>query len=344
MLARSQKIQHPNGELLETPLLISSFSSKGFRFRARKKGNEISESFEFLKMTAEALTETVLISAYDLKHFYRVEELRKIKLFPKFIFVDSGGYETSEGFDTSEAYKYPVKIKDWTLEDYELILNKWPKYYPGIIVSYDHGVEKRISLDTQIKRARMLFDKYPQFLHDFLIKPERKGAFIDLNVVLQKIEELRSFHIIGLTEKELGDSIIERMSNIRKIREALDHQDIKAPIHIFGNLDPLTTNLYFISGAEIFDGLTWLRFAFHAGSPIYDQNMDAIKCCINQSDSFNKKMSLFQNVIYMGNLQSEMHTFVKNMKEGKPDIAYGSFKFYSEQVKNAATVLYSKTF
>jgi len=342
MLARSTTLVHPNGAELQTPLLVSSFSSKGFRFR--KRGNkEYTESFEFLKMTADALTESVLLSAYDLKHFYNVKELRKIRLFPRFTFVDSGGYETSDGFDSSEAYKHPIKKRKWTIVDYKKILNSWPEYYPSIIVSYDHGEERRISLSAQIKRASELFSRYPQSLHDFLIKPEKKGELLNVDQILNSASKLKSFKIIGFTEKELGDSLIERMFNIKKIRESFDKIDIKAPIHIFGNLDPLTTVLYFISGAEIFDGLTWLRFSFHNGKSLYDQNMDAIKGRINQTDSLNKKTSLWENVVYMGNLQSEMRAFLKQVSDdGNSNNAFDNFRFYSDKIKEAAKNLYSK--
>jgi hypothetical protein len=34
----------------------------------------------------------------------------------------------------------------------------------------------------------------------------------------------------------------------------LDEAGVKSPIHVFGALDPLTVCLYFVAGAEVFDG------------------------------------------------------------------------------------------
>lgn len=61
MLARSTILKHPNGLELQTPLLVSSFSSKGFRFIKRKNKFE-SEAIELLKQAAEPDRHLVRIS------------------------------------------------------------------------------------------------------------------------------------------------------------------------------------------------------------------------------------------------------------------------------------------
>ena len=55
------------------------------------------------------------------------------------------------------------------------------------------------------------------------------------------------------------------MKNIAQIRRALDGVGLDTPLHVFGSLDTVTTPMYFMAGADIFDGLTWLRFAFYNG-------------------------------------------------------------------------------
>lgn len=81
------------------------------------------------------------------------------------------------------------------------------------------------------------------------------------------------FHALGVTEKELGGNFKERMINIARIRKALNGVGLEnMPIHIFGSLDTVSTPLYFVAGADIFDGLTWLRFAYYKGMTIYRQN------------------------------------------------------------------------
>jgi hypothetical protein len=341
MLARTSSIIHPSGIAIQTPILVSSFSSKGFRF-IRKGKKHHSETFELVQVTAEALTEAVLLSAYDLNYYYPpIKSFRKFSFSPQVLFVDSGGYETLEDFDFSEAYRHPVKIKKWNLGLYEKVLSQWPPYYPAIIVSYDHGSERRIPLRKQIERAEKLRAQFPAHLIDFLIKPGKKGAMLDINEIISNISLFGNFQIIGLTEKELGESILERMQNVKKVREALDSVSNKAPIHVFGNLDPLTSILFFLSGAEIFDGLTWLRFSYHDGKAVYDQNIDAIKGRIGQKDILNKKMSMIENIIYMSKLKQQMKSFLKEWKEGKGDEAFKVFEFNSEKILTAFKTLYS---
>ena len=66
-LARKSSITHPLGVVLETPLLVPSFSSKGFLFK-KTKTRLISEVADFMDVSAEVLTESMLVSAYDVHH------------------------------------------------------------------------------------------------------------------------------------------------------------------------------------------------------------------------------------------------------------------------------------
>ncbi len=63
---------------------------------------------------------------------------------------------------------------------------------------------------------------------------------------------MKDFTFIGVTEKELGGSTLDRMVNLAKIRQALDTHEILSPIHVFGSLDPLTSILYFSGGSRSF--------------------------------------------------------------------------------------------
>jgi len=83
--------------------------------------------------------------------------------------------------------------------------------------------------------------------------------------------------VVGLTEKELGDSVFGAMTKIARLRTQMNAAGVAIPIHIFGSLDALTTVLYFLAGAEIFDGLTWLRFGYHEGKTIYSQNYGILR-------------------------------------------------------------------
>jgi hypothetical protein len=339
MEARINRLKHPSGIVLETPLLISSFSSKGFKFlkkiKSGKKIRQQSEVGELIKSTAEAITECALVSAFDINYYLGSEEnlIRKYNLLPKILFIDSGGYETIEDYDFSEVYKYPINSKKWSSEMHSTVLEKFESI-PSVFVSYDNGQDRRISLKSQIERAKKLFDRFPMQMNDFLIKPgNKKDHLLNIDEIVENISLLKRFNIIGMTEKELGDSTAERMRNIKEVRLALDKVGSSSPIHIFGNLDPLISVLYFISGAEIFDGLTWLRFAFYEGMTLYKSNVDIFAGRQNEKDHLNNKMVMMQNLIYLRSLTQQMKSFVKTYNEGKRDEAYNCFSYVGDRVK-----------
>jgi hypothetical protein len=139
-------------------------------------------------------------------------------------------------------------------------------------VSFDKPTERK-ELQQQIDEAKRLFARYPHQLNTLLIKPETEDQrYVQIKNVLAKVDDLNSFDIIGMTEDELGNSVLKRMVNIASVRLAMDDAGITTPIHVYGSLDPLTSVLYFLSGAEIFDGLTWLRFGYADGSACYRAN------------------------------------------------------------------------
>ena len=94
MLARTTTLIHPSGERLETPLLVPSFSSKGFGTDA----SGASEVRRILSIAEEYLTESMLVSAYDIYHDHVGLPMSALT---NIVLVDSGGYETSDLHDLS---------------------------------------------------------------------------------------------------------------------------------------------------------------------------------------------------------------------------------------------------
>lgn len=264
-LYKKQEIAHPFGIKVTTPLLIPSFSSKDFKFKDKYK---YSENEGIISYCSELLTESMLVSAYDIKHNY-TPPIQNLK-FTDILLIDSGGYETSEVEDLSGTAKYIYPFKEWSYSDLCEVIDLVPPDKAVIIVNFDK-LSLNKAFEEQISEAIKFFDLYPNKISDFLIKPER-GNYIDVDSLLAHIPKLRSFNIVGFTEKEIGDSILERMIAIGKVRREMDKNGITNPIHIFGSLDPVSTILYFLAGAEIFDGLTWLKYAFSNGKAVYMEN------------------------------------------------------------------------
>jgi hypothetical protein len=263
MFARRSNISLGGGVLVRTPVLIPSFSSKGFP-----------ELRKILRMMGEFITGGVLISAYDV-HYRRIPSSKGIR-FPNFIFLDSGGYEARVEHDLSESYGHPYRPKSWDMGRYHKVLTEWSSPVPTVVVTYD-SPKQFLRLKSQFRRALELKKAHPKFPIEILVKPERKRGVVPIESLIADVNRLRDFALVGLTEKELGDSPFERLTNIARLRTALNVAGVDTPIHVFGSLDTLSTALYFVAGAEVFDGLTWLRFGYRDGLTVYSQNYALIR-------------------------------------------------------------------
>src|SRR6266436_9012550 len=218
-LARSKQIIHPSGTIVTTPLLVPSFSSKGFGFDDKKK-SEITEIFQ---VANELLVDSMLISAYDIHYGYIPQFENSI---PNITIVDSGGYETSAVHDLSTIYQNPVNKEPWQECHLKSIYDSWSPYIPAIFVNYDNA-EIRRPFHEQIAAANEFLLHYPSHLHTVLLKPETQTQnFINLPNLKANLKGLTNFHIIGLTEKELGNSILDRMKNLAELRLAMDDEGI----------------------------------------------------------------------------------------------------------------------
>jgi hypothetical protein len=300
-------LEHPSGVKFTTPLLVPSFSSKGF---PPTRDNKPWAS-RALEISGEWLTDTMLISAYDVHHGH-IPQPSDLSFMPDLTIVDSGGYEAGFDEDFSAVAVRDHRPKDWSPDDLRRVLDAWPERFPAVFVSYDHPA-RRISVAAQISEAKELFGNYAKQMHSLLLKPEAKTQEYLKNVLKTVIEVpnmLAGFHIIGITEKELGSSLLDRMQRIAELRLALDGACISTPIQVFGALDPITSGLYFMSGAEIFDGLTWQRYAYHEGMCIYRANYGALTIGLDGRDHLVDGKTMSDNVNYLRKLELSMRRVV----------------------------------
>jgi len=255
MFARKLKIMSEKwGEIGTTPMMVPSFSSRS--------NIKIRETIYFLRDCD--YTGPMLVSAYDLKYTKKFPNMN----FSDLLFLDSGGYEVAKDMDVSEIGLYKPDPHEWNRELHKATIKKWSTSKPTILISYDHPYERN-TIQEQISNAELLFRRRRKFSKEILLKSERSNHTIDIDHIIENAESLNQFDIIGMTEKELGSSVLERMLNIAKLRIGMHSSGVEKPIHLFGSLDPITTPLYYLSGADIFDGLSWLRFMFDNSNTLY---------------------------------------------------------------------------
>ncbi len=305
-LARSSVIRRDGEEIVRTPLLVPAFSSKGFP--------DVRAAY---KIAMELLDIPILVSAYDLHHGHvpRPED------YDPMVFIDSGGYEVRRDFDVHEFAAADHAAKEWNRDLHRDLLLGWPRSeyaVPTVAVSYDHPREA-CAIEKQIDLALALFAELPGIITDFLVKPETPGRrYVYAKDVARVATRLRDFDIVGVTEKELGGSVLNRMAELARIREVLDAEDVRAPIHVFGSLDPLETPLYFLAGAEVFDGLTWLRYACVEGRAVSTKHYGMLTSGLGprQSDLSVKHHALLDNVAALKQLEGAMEQFISKREVG----------------------------
>jgi hypothetical protein len=313
MLAKRRALKLNCQEIERTPLLVPSFSSKGF-----------ADVHKIINYSSELIDGPTLVSAYDL-HYDRIKPPFD---FPSLIFLDSGGYEASRETDLSDLGDKDHQPKPWSREMHEAQLSKWQPSVPSVLISYDHPKE-RLSIKDQIARAKEMAPERDGFLREILLKPETDGQIrLQMQAVIQNVHRLADFDVIGVTEKEVGSSVIDRMKNIGELRRALDKAGLETPIHVFGSLDTITTPMYFLAGADIFDGLTWLRFAFYKGQTIYKQNYGACELGVTTKAHVIDGRCWNNNYYYMKEMELEMRRY---LNEGNFDV----FKYHGGLFRGA---------
>lgn len=295
MLTASRYLRIGGSLVAKTPAIVPSFSSKGFP-----------DVEKIVQSLTEVITESALVSAYDFSNGL----LRSPPSYPEYLILDSGGYECSKDMELSDTRSNNFHETPWSLDRLVTVLDSWNAQQPTFAVSYDHPRD-RIPLIDQLARARELFSGR-SFGRELLIKPsDPNHRRLEMNEVLRNIDKLGDFDVIGFTEAELGYSIFDRMLKIARFRRALDGAGINTPIHIFGSLDTISTPLYFLSGADVFDGLTWLRYAYTDGQAVYQKNAAALKFGIRINDDDIDPRIWFDNYQVIVDMQFAMKRYLR---------------------------------
>lgn len=314
MLAAAREIRVGGKKVASTPMLIPSFSSKGFP-----------EVDSIIRAMSETITDSILISAYDIANGF----IKTVPEFPQLLVLDSGGYESSACSELSDPQMNTYRDLPWSREQHCSVLDNWSAPQPTLAVTYDHPTA-RADIPEQIRRANELFDGRA-LGREILIKPDRADYhLINVRAVVQNAYRFRDFDVLGFTEDELGCSVFHRMQNIAAIRKALNNVGIYLPIHIFGSLDTVSTPLYFLSGADIFDGLTWLRYSYADDAAVYKRNFAALNYGIRVNDVDVPLRIWFDNYQRLLDLQLSMKRFLREQDFGA---FAGRSKFFERSIK-----------
>ena len=268
------------------PLFIPSFSSKGNLLIPCEAGIYVSDNYDLIQVLDVRVSNSYLLSAYDIFHGFMPSDPNDWP-YTDYLFIDSGGYEISDTYDLSERNKFNYNVFAWDMDKMNQVyqtVTSCTKFSSATIIlsSYDLIAPFKDQLNAAIKLAQ----DFPDALVNFIIKPAFSFEQL-LEHIKENIEDLQQIPILGLTEKELGNTVQTRLLNLIAFKQLLDSLNWAGKIHIFGGLEPSLSTLYYFAGADIFDGLSWQRMRYQTNSTLWDPF------------SFNISRDEFENKFYM---------------------------------------------
>lgn len=316
MPAELRSVRLPSGRSVQTPLVVPSFSSKGFGLEAEEQPVR-TEVSPLLGELIDQMSRSFLVSAYDLHHRllevgdnfadpdWSASPLSKTEL----LFIDSGGYEVTQGADAGEVVQDLSRPRPWNPDLYGQLLDRLPDAAENCAaVGWDMPGE---SYEVQVTAAQDFLAQRAKVAPVALLKPPVKDGVHNFPWLEPVASRLGFFSVVGVTEHELGDTLLKRVIAVMELRDRLVHAGhAKMPIHIFGALDPLYVPLYFAAGADIFDGLTWLRYAYWHGLAVHVEQAPLLNKQAHLRDDVRRWTVAASNLTQLGLLRTNLMRFV----------------------------------
>lgn len=230
---------------LRTPLVVPSFSSRGFPHVGR-----------LLDRLRTDLYGVCLVSAFDLASHRIAANLADLA---DLVLVDSGVYETDPATGSMDGFDAPpAREPAWCRNSYREFLRTLGAEANVMAVNFDTFGP----IEQQVESAREDFACAPAAAADLLLKPSERCGMIEVDVAPARLQQALEFDVLGVTDEELGDTVLQRCATLARLRTQITACGAATPIHVFGCIAPASMLAYFLSGADVFDGLNWLRMVY----------------------------------------------------------------------------------
>ena len=320
MLPRVRRIRLRNGVELSTPLLIPSLSSRAigpmpFQSSSDDEVELRPCSIIHSQSLIYGIEESLLISAYDIHHDFLADSTAFGSAFrrsryaqPRILLIDSGWYEKGGNSPDKQFGDNQYNSLPWEESDYRNTIDKLDDDIRPVVVSWDHFG----TYPEQIAAGQDFFGGRTAIASTLLLKPPNGTDVHDFDKFAgDDFANLRTFDVIGVTDRELGETVIDRLVNIARLRRNLDDKEVESPIHIFGGLDPLYTPLYFAAGGELFDGLGWVRYTYREGVAMHRDAAAILDRQITRSRNANWISVCLQNLDELRRLSEDLRLFAR---------------------------------
>jgi|GEM_PF-3420035 len=282
---RKEKIR----DMKDVPKVVFSFSSK-----YTTNVNSLLERYFPLLIPSCP----ILLSLFDIHHFYSQTIVNDVLKESREIILDSGNYEANE--NTTDYYwddSIYIRVSKSLVE---LLESYSTNFY---LVNYD----TRNELSNQIENSIELFSKIgDNFGRILLLHPDKERW--NENNLERMVKELKNyeyeFDVLGLSQSEIGEDFFDSIRNVFRLRTLLnDYFEDYVPVHIFGCIDSRSVIFYTFAGADVFDGLNWLRYYYNRDSTYHWTEF--------YIDYFNEKVlshdMIEHNIEYLKRLTNDLH-------------------------------------
>lgn len=314
------------------PLLVPSFSSKGNLLILQSDGTYRSDNYSLLQSLDTRISKSYLVSAYDI-YYGLLPQNPNDWPDTDYLFIDSGGYEINDSFDLSERNKFNYQVFPWDRgkmrEIYSAVIS-CPKFQNSAVIlsSYDTTGP----FEQQLFGVLSLIEEYPHSIVNFLIKICFPMEEL-LNDISKKKDCFDSINIIGFTEKELGYTVRERLLNLIRIKRQLISCRWHGRIHIFGGLEPSLVKLYYVAGADIFDGLSWQRMFYRNSASLFNPET----FYISLPEHENKFLMMLDNLSILQKISNDLAT-ISDVRIEKMDLLEACLASEELTIKDILTV------
>ena len=228
-----------NRKKFTTPFFFASISSIKTNFK-------VEQYFEIIQKCGYP---SFLISSYDVYHSEKksqiLSDVTSATKSNSISLLDSGHYEAYWNHDPN-----------WTYNDYESVVSN---ISVDFCFSFDIFWNKGKAIETHIEETIRSIAISSGLLKSGETIPLLHLPTSELLDTIPEIVRTCNPKIIGIPERELGASLFERASNVKKIRELLDSTNQTVLLHLLGTGNPISILIYSVCGADLFDGLEWCQ-------------------------------------------------------------------------------------
>ena len=212
----------------------------------------------------------VLISAFDLSRDggmqwgaagYLRKEMESLDERGCILFLDSGNYEAYR-LKRGQKQKVLQGATKWSPEHFHSVVKKKRKF--DFVFCFDDPMTSADAekLSANVIAACRNFSLSRPCVIPVVHAPLEESGIRDVEILLMAIEHVikeLDCNVIAVPERGLGDGILSRSKNVRRIRQLLNNTGRYRLLHILGTGNPYSIVLLAAAGADLFDGLEWCR-------------------------------------------------------------------------------------